>query len=148
MNPEDAPPTDEERREAGLLARALEQPARAGSDVAAVDDALGAAWLVRASQKLEQTELQRRRVLERVWPSRSWRFPGGAIAAIAAAAAFAFFLLRPRAHVPAPGVDLLRAQLAAARPGSDAAFARFEQEHAKYRGEVYAALRRAYGRWP
>lgn len=149
MNQEDVPPSDEERREAELLARALEGPALPGRDVAAVDDALGAAWMVRASQNLGQTELRRRAVLERVWPKPSWRFPGRVIAAIAAAAAIAFFfLVRTRAHLPAPGVDLLRAQLAAARPGSDAAFARFEQENAKYRGEVYAALRRAYGRQP
>src|SRR5512140_3461136 len=119
MNPEDAPPTDEERREAELLARALEKPALPGSDVAAVDDALGAAWMVRASQNLVQPELRRRAVLERIWPKRSWRFPGRVIAAIAAAAAVAFFLVpRTGAHLPAPSVDLLRAQLAAARPGS------------------------------
>ena len=149
MNPEDAPPSDEERVEAELLARALEEPARPGRDVGAVDDALGTAWMVRASRNLERTELQRRAVLERVWPRRSWRFPGGVVAAVAATAAVAFFfMVRPRAHLPAPGVDLLRAQLAAARPGSDAAFARFEEERAKYRGRVYAALRRAYGRQP
>lgn len=149
MNPEDAPPTEEERREAGLLARALEEPALPGADVAAVEDALGTAWMVRASRDLGLTELRRRAMLERVWPERRWRFAGRAVAAIAAAAAVAFFVMaRSRAHVPAPGVDLLRAQLAAARPGSDAAFARFEEEDAKYRAQVYAALRRAYGRRP
>jgi hypothetical protein len=149
MNPEDEPPTEEERREAELLARALEEPAWPGRDVAAVDDALGAAWLIHASRDLGQPELRRRAALERLWPKRSWRLPGRALAAIAAAAAIAFFFMgRTRAHLPAPGADLLRAQLAAARPGSDAAFARFEQEHAKYRGQVFAALRRAYGRRP
>jgi hypothetical protein len=148
MKPEDAPPTDEERGQAELLARALEQ--RPGGDVAAVDDALAAAWMVRAAQNDELTELRRRAVLERVWPKHSRRLGGAAagIVAVAAAAAVAFFVIRARPHLPAPGVDLLRAQLAAAQPGSDAAFARFELEHAKYRGEVYAALRRAYGPRP
>jgi hypothetical protein len=150
MNREDAPPTDEERREAELLARALDQPARPARDVDAVEDALGAAWMVRASRTLELAEPGGRAVLERVW--RKWRFRRRAagIVAIAAAAAVALFMVRSRSttHLPAPGVDLLRAQLAAARPGSDAAFARFEEEHAKYRGQLYAALRRAYGRRP
>lgn len=149
MNPEDVPPSDEERRDAELLARALEEPDSPGRDVAAVDDALGAAWMVRASRKLDPAELRRRAVLERIRPKRSLRFPGPVVAAIAAAAAVAlFFVARPRTHLPAPGVDLLRAQLAAARPGSAAAFARFEEEQSKYRGEVYAALRRAYGEKP
>jgi hypothetical protein len=148
MKPEDEPLTDEERRDARLLARALEQ--RPGRDLASVDDALAAAWMVRASRSHELTGLRRRAVLERVWPTHSRRFRGAVagLVAVAAAAVVALFVTRTRPHLPAPGVDLLRAQLAAARPGSDAAFARFEQEHAKYRGELYAALRRAYGSRP
>ncbi len=148
MKPEDEPPTQEERGEAELLARALEQ--RPGGDVAAVDDALAAAWMVRASRNDELTELRRRAVLERVWPKHSWRLRGAVagFVAVAAAAVIALLMTRTGPHLPAPGVDLLRAQLAAARPGSDDAFARFEQEHAKYRGELYAALRRAYGSRP
>jgi anti-sigma-K factor RskA len=149
MNREDEQLTDEERREAELLARALGESARPGRDVAAVDDALGAAWLIHASRDVGQAELRRRAALERLWPKRSWRLPGRALAAAAAVAVFFFFFMaRSRAHLPAPGADFLRAQLAAARPGSDAALARFEHEHAKYRGQVFAALRRAYGRRP
>jgi hypothetical protein len=71
-----------------------------------------------------------------------------AAAALAAvAAAFMWFVLRPRgpAQLPAPGVQLLRAQLAAARPAPPAALAQLDAEMAAYRQQVYASLGRAYG---
>ncbi|HEY2031450.1 MAG TPA: hypothetical protein VGH20_19800 [Myxococcales bacterium] len=141
MNPEDQPPTDEERREAELLARALDgKPARA------VDDALAAVSLLKASRQGELSELRARAVLSRVWPVRRWR--GAWIGAAAAAAvALAFVAVRPQgpASLPPPGLALVRAQLAAARPASAGALGDLEQQRAVYRRELYGALRRAYG---
>jgi hypothetical protein len=149
MNPEDAPPTDEERREAELLARALEDRA---PDVSGVEDAVGAARMIRASQHLELTELRARVVLEGAWRTRSQRaaVPIAGFAAAAAAAVIAFVASTPHrpTHLPPPDVELVRAQLAAARAGADPALAQLEQARANYRGELYAALRRAYGGRP
>ena len=134
---------DSELRDAELLAEALEQR-EPGRDLAPVDDALGAAMLVRASRGEGLSALRARAVLERVWPKRTWVRPlVAALAAIAAASAW-FFLqpVRP-AKLPAPGVELLRAQLSAARPG--ASTARLDAEMAGYRRQVYSSLERAYG---
>jgi hypothetical protein len=147
MTFEETPPTEAELREAELLARALEGPAP-GTDPAAVEDALGAAWMLRASRHAELSELRARAALERAWPKRRWPVRARAAAALAAvAAAIAIFALRPRgpAELPAAPVPLLRAQLAAARPGAGAALAPLEKEMAAYRRQLYAALGRAYG---
>jgi hypothetical protein len=149
MTSEDAPPNEAELREAELLASALENPGAEGRDVTAVDDALGAAWMVRASRRGDLDDLRARAVQERAWPKRPWRTRGraGAAAVAAAAATIAIFAARSHgpAQLPAPGARLLLAQLAAARPGSGSALARFEADRAAYREQVFGALRRAYG---
>jgi hypothetical protein len=149
MTGEERLPTEAELREAELLARALEEPVEPGRDLAPVDDALGAATLVRAARFAGLGELRARAALERAWPERARPIRARAIAAAlaAAAAAFVWFVLRPRgpAQLPAPGVQLLRAQLAAARPAPPAALARLDAEMAAYRKQVYASLGRAYG---
>ncbi|HKB75230.1 MAG TPA: hypothetical protein VKC58_01450 [Myxococcales bacterium] len=150
MTSEERPPTEAEAREADLLAHALEDPARPGRDVAAVDDALGTAWLLRASKSAELSELRARAVLKRAWPGRPrWLNPTpGAMAALGAAAAVAAILsLLPRgpAKLPPPPVPLLRAQVAAARPGAQRALAPLEAEMDAHRERLYGALARAYG---
>lgn len=141
MNPEDQPPTDEERQEAELLARALD-----GEPAAAVDDELAAVSLLKASRHGELSELRARAVLSRVWPVRRWR--GAWIGAAAAAAvAMVFVVVHPRgpASLPRPDLALVRAELAAARPASAAALGDLERQRAGYRRELYGALQRAYG---
>ncbi|MFL5437630.1 MAG: hypothetical protein ACJ79W_00580 [Myxococcales bacterium] len=156
---EDAPPTEEELREAELVARALEEPPSPVRDVASVADALSAASLLRGSRQMELTGPRARAVEELAWLTRSriigrkWKLGtllARSVAVAAAAAAVAFFALRPHrtAVLPAPGVRLLRAQFAAARPGSGPALARLEEERTAYRTELYASLRRTYGRGP
>src|SRR5205823_477446 len=119
MTFEESPPTEAELREAELLARALEDPARAAGDPTAVDDALGAAWMLRASRRAELSELRARAVLDRAWPKRVWPVRAAAAALAAAAAAIAILAVRPPgpAELPPAPVPLLQAQLAAARPG-------------------------------
>jgi hypothetical protein len=149
MTGEERQPTEVELHEAELLSRALEDPVEAGRDLTPVDDALGAAMLLRAARLGGLGELRTRAVLERAWPKRArpvWtRAIAGALAA--AAAAFIWLASRPQgpAHLPAPGVQLLRAQLAAARPAPPTAPAQLDAEMAAYRQQLYASLRRAYG---
>ena len=150
MTTDDKPPTEAELREAELLASALEDPAPFGRDVTAVDDALGAAWMIRASRRGDLDDLRASAVQERAWPKRPWRTRGraGAAAVAAAAATIAIFAARSHgpAQLPAPGARLLLAQIAAAKPGSGAAIARLEADRTAYREQVFGALRRAYGR--
>jgi len=147
MTFEESPPTEAELREAELLARALEHPRRLGFDPAPLDDALGAAWMLRASRKADLSELRARAVLDRVWPKRAWLVPAAAAAMAAAAAAILILAARPRgpAQLPPAPVPLLQAQIAAARPGVPAALASLEAESAAYRAQLYRALGRAYG---
>jgi len=147
MTFEESPPTEAELRDAELLARALESPARASGDPTPVDDALGAAWMLRASRRAELSELRARAVLDRAWPKRAWPVRAAAAALVAAAAALAILVLRPRgpAELPPPPVPLLQAQIAAARPGTPAALATLETETAAYRSQLYRAFRHAYG---
>jgi hypothetical protein len=147
MTFEESPPTEAELRDAELLARALETSARAAGDPAPVDDALGAAWMLRASRRAELSELRARAVLDRAWPKRAWPLRAAAGALVAAAAALAILVLRPRgpAELPRPPVPLLQAQIAAARPGAPAALAALEAESTAYRSQLYRALGRAYG---
>jgi hypothetical protein len=149
MTGKERQPTEVELREAELLARTLEEPVEPGRDLTPVDDALGAAMLLRAARLGGLGELRARAVLERAWPKRAWPvWTRGTAAALAAvAAAFMWFALRPRgpAQLPAPGVQLLRAQLAAARAAPPASPAQLDTEMAAYRRQLYASLRRAYG---
>ena len=147
MTFEESPPTEAELREAELLARTLEDPARAAGDPTAVDDALGAAWMLRASRRAELSELRARAVLDRAWPKRVWPVRAAAAALAAAAAAIAILAVRPPgpAELPPAPVPLLQAQLAAARPGAPAALVSLEAESAAYRSQLYRALRRTYG---
>jgi hypothetical protein len=151
MKEEEKPPSEAELREAELIRRALEEPPAPGRDLRPVDDALGAVWLVRASRDGKLSELRARAVLERAWPRRSRRAAvraGVAAAAILAAVA-AFLANRPRgpAALPAPSVALLRAELAAARPGAQAELAAVDAAKAAYRAQVFETLRRTYGGW-
>ena len=151
MTSKERPPTEAELRDAELLARALEDPVRPGRDVGPVADALGAAWLLRASRGAELSELRARAVMERAWPGgRRWLDPTpGAMAALGAAAAVAAILSalpRGPAKLPPPPVTLLRAQLAAARPGGAPTLPALETEMDAYRQQLYGALGSAYGR--
>jgi hypothetical protein len=138
MTGDELPPTEAELRDAEALARALEHGEPGPLD------ALGAAQLLRASRG-ELSELRQRAVLEHVWRSRrSWRIV--LMGAVAAAAACLFFLAQAQApaRLPDPPIQLLRAQLAAARPGAPAE-AQLDAEMAGYRRQVFAALERRYG---
>jgi len=149
MTAEEKPPTEAELREADLLARALERPDEPGRDLAQVEDALGAAYLLRASNRIGLTELRARAVLERIRSAQSPRVRTRAAIAglVATAAALAAIALLPRgsADLPVPDVKLLRSQLAAARPGAPAALDPLAAERTRYRAQVYRALGRAYG---
>jgi hypothetical protein len=146
MTAEEKPPTEAELREAELLARALEGPDGPGRDLSPVEDALGAAYLLRGSRRMELGELRARAVQERIWPRRSRALSAAAVL-LAAAAAAAAIVLWPRraAELPAPSVQLLRAQLAAARPGEQATIDPLAAEMSGYRAQIYGALARAYG---
>ena len=72
MTDEERPPTPAELREAELLARALEEPSQPGRELTSVDDALGAAYLLRASKQAELVELRARAVRQRVWRKGTW----------------------------------------------------------------------------
>jgi len=149
MMDEERPPTAAELREAESLARALEEPSQPGRELTSVDDALGAAYLLRASKRAELGELRARAVRQRIWPKEPWplwaRAAAAAFAGIAAAAVI--LAVRPRgpARLPAPGARLLQAQLAAARPGASAELGGLEVETAAYRERFYGALGRTYG---
>ena len=148
MTDPDEPATESERREAELLALALEDRTAGEGELASVEDALGAAWMVKASRSGGLSDRRARAVLERAWPNRSWMRRRAVVAALGAAAAGVAILLaqpRPPAVLPAPPPRLLRAQLEAARRGAPAAIVPLEQELAAYRRDVYAALGRAYG---
>jgi hypothetical protein len=146
MTAEEKPPTEAELREAELLARALEGPDEPGRDLSPIDDALGAAYLLRGSMRLELGERRARAMLGRIWPRRS-RARSAAALLLAAAAAAAAIVPWPRraAEFPAPNVQLLRAQLAAARPGEPATVDPLAAEMSGYRTQIYDALARAYG---
>jgi len=147
MTFEENPPTEAELLQAELLARALEDPARAANDPTPVEDALGAAWMLRASRRAGLSELRARAVLDRAWPKRTWPVRAAAVALAAGAAAVAILAVRPRgpAELPPPPVPLLQAQIAAARPAAPAALAALEAESGAYRAQLYRALGRAYG---
>jgi len=164
MTAEEKPPTAAELREAELLARALEGPDEPGRDLTPAEDALGAAYLLRASRTAGLDDLRARAVRDRV--GAAIRVPrdvmsGGATirvpqnwtraaiaAVLATAAAAAAIALWPRGslQLPAPEVKLLRAQLAAARPGASTALEPLSAEMSRYRAQVYASLGRTYGR--
>ncbi len=169
MTAEEKPPTAAELLEAELLARALEGPDQPGRDLTPAEDALGAAYLLRASRTAGLDDLRARAVRDRVGDMMSGgaaiRVPremvsGGAairlprnwtraaitaVLAIAAAAAAIALWPRGSAQLPAPEVKLLRAQLAAARPGASTALEPLSAEMNRYRAQVYASLGRAYG---
>jgi len=158
MTAEEKPPTAAELLEAELLARALEGPDQPGRDLTPAEDALGAAYLLRASRTAGLDDLRARAVRDRVVPRemvsggaairlpRNWtRAAITAVLAIAAAAAAIALWPRGSAQLPAPEVKLLRAQLAAARPGASTALEPLSAEMNRYRAQVYASLGRAYG---
>jgi hypothetical protein len=147
MIDEHEPPTEAELREAELLADALDRPQRPGRDVAEVQDALATAWLVRASRAVGLSELRARFVWNRAWRAgRNVPIAARLLAAVAAAVTL-FVAVRPHgpARLPAPSPELLRAQLAAARPQADVALDRLQIETRAYREQLFSALRRTYG---
>jgi len=147
MTAEEKPPTAAELREAELLARALEGPDEPGRDLAAIEDALGAAFLLRAPRTAGLDDLRARALRERIWPARPQHRRAALAAVLATAAAAAVFALWPRGStaLPPPDVKLLRAQLAAAQPGAPATLDPLSAEMSGYRAQVYASLGRAYG---
>ena len=152
MKDENAPPTEAELREAELLARALDHAGGPGSDVTPIDDALGAAFLLRAGVRPGLDDLRDRAIRDGVWPDRARhaRVRLGIAVAAAIAAAAVLLAVRPRGGsvLPPPPADLLRAQLAAARPGAHVEPADVDRQMGAYREQLYAALRRSYGATP
>ena len=152
MTDDERPPTLAELREAELLARALEEPSQPGRELTSVDDALGAAYLLRASKQAELGELRARAVRQRIWRKGTWplwaRAAAAGLAGIAAAAMILAVVPHGPARLPPPGVRLLQAQLAVARPRSSAELAQLEVETAAYRERFYGALALAYGSRP
>jgi hypothetical protein len=148
MIDEEKPPTEAELGEAESLARALEDRAEPGSDASAIDDALAAALLLRASTRPTLSEVRARAGLNRAWPTPGRGLARAAVAALAAAASVILVLaLRPRqpATLPAPRPELLRAQIAAARTGASGTMVNLDSEMSAYREQVFGALERAYG---
>ncbi len=145
---DEAPPTPEEAARAAALARALEGEALSGEERAALDDgALGAAGLARFARDAAPSEeglarvragLARPTIVRRRW------LPFGLLGALGAAAAVAVFVLSSTraTALPAPGRELLEAQLDAARGGDQA---RYEARLARWRERVHAALDARYG---
>jgi hypothetical protein len=148
MTHEHEPPTEAERREAEVLARALDGRLE-DEDLLPVADALATASMIAASRRGGLSELRARAVLERTWPKRGWtrgaRAAAAALAVAAAAAAVVIVATARPAALPPPPASLLRAELHAARRGAPAAVARLDGELAAYRRDMYAALGRAYG---
>jgi hypothetical protein len=148
MIPEELPPTEAELREAEELARALEQeqPGPPG-------EALQGALLLLASRRGQLGELRGRAVLERAWQGSDRARPrrarlSVALAGLAACVAAIFVVTRAQgpAMLPSAPPSLLRAQLAAARPGAAAAeLIALESEMAAHRARLHAAVARAYG---
>lgn len=160
MSDEDV--TERELREAEALACALERGS-ASDDLP--EEALQAAALIRysagggvlredrAQAVLEEVLAAAERVRERNErgarrePAPLWRWLLGAIGLTAAAVLVLVIVAAPGdpapTALPAPGAELLRAQLA--RLDDRSADARFERAMASYRGEVYAALEARYG---
>jgi hypothetical protein len=146
MSDEDLPPTEAELREAEVLRRALEQR-RAGEwlDVSPIDDALGAALLLRSIGQGGLSELRMRAVHARVIRSKASRAPLIASAGIAAAIALLIFVGPEQKHrsaaaiaLPPPSQALLRAQLQAAQPNGDLAL--LDAQLAAHRARIFAAL--------
>ena len=154
MSEVDPPPTEAELREAEELRRALEGEAppavRQGADLLASarsKDPLAAAELIRAAHGPPLDELRRRAVWRRAFPgNRKWtpRIFGAALGA--AVAASVLLMLRPqgRADLPAARLELVRAQLEAARRGQ-ASLGRLDRELSAHRARLYGALGSAYG---
>jgi hypothetical protein len=157
---EEGLPSEEERREAALLARALEGPGgalEADEDPAEVEGPLGAARLLQAARKGGLDDLRERAVLLALQPQapqspaaqrrspRAWRL-AAALGAACAAVALLFWAGRPqpRAALPLPSAQLLQAQLQAARPG--APLAPLEAALDDHRQRLLGALQAGYGR--
>jgi hypothetical protein len=144
MSDEDLPPTEAELREAEVLRRALEQRrAGEGFDVSPIDDALGAAMLLRSVAHGDLSELRMRAVRDRVLRSKASRAPLILGAGIAAAIALLIFAspqheLRSAIALPPPSEELLRAQLQAAQPHGDLAL--LDAQLAAHRAKIFAAL--------
>jgi hypothetical protein len=148
MNDEE--PTEEERRDAEALARALER----GQGGDAPEDALGTAAFLRFAEDggaldparadaILADAIARARAPSHA-PRRGWWF--GAVGLAAAALATWMVAPRatpPRAEVPPPPPSLLAAQLDAAS-GRGTAPAALETATAEYRATVYAALKERY----
>jgi len=142
---EEKPPSEAELAEAESLARALEGRREPGSD--AIEEALAAAYLLQASAR-PLNDLRAQAILNRAWRVPRRGLARAVVAGLAAAAAALLVIaLRPRqpATLPAPRPELLRAQLAAARPDGAEAMGQLDSEMSAYREQVFGALERAYG---
>ncbi len=166
---ESVEPSEEELAEAEALARALD---RGTGTPSLPDDALATAALLRYSQDGgELPGARKSQILDDVFaqakPARvetrasgvawlswlKWLVPVAGLGAVAAAVLV--FVVLPQAApgptemaataLPAPRIELLRAQARAAMPGADAD-AELSAAMRSYRGELYAALEERYGR--
>jgi hypothetical protein len=165
---DDDDPTEEELREAEALARALDRGAGTSE---LPEDALETAALLRyANGEGELRDDRKKAILDEVLASAKpraeeaaarapawtawlkWLVPGGVLAAAAVWAIVALRVAEPTTtesavaatSLPAPSLDLLRAQARAATESEDGAELLASAMH-EYRGEVYAALGERYG---
>jgi len=144
---EEKPPSEAELAEAESLARALEGRRESRSGGSAIEDLLAAAYLLQASAR-QLNDLRAQAILNRAWRVPRRGLARAVVAGLAAAAAALLVIaLRPRqpATLPAPRPELLRAQLAAARPDGAEAMGQLDSEMSAYREQVFGALERAYG---
>ena len=132
-------PTDEERREAEALARALDGQ----EGEAPPADALEAAALLRATRHAALSDVRARAVRERIFPHPrrlKWLAPAAAVVAVAATLVILVGARRSRpTPIPAPSAALLSAQAEAARPHG-ATGTLLDREMLAYRQGVLATL--------
>ena len=159
MTMDDDEPTEEERREADALARALARGHAPDGAKAVPEDALGAAAFLRHAKDGgvlpgDKAEAILADVLARARPPeprRALRFRiFGALGLAAAAAAAAFLVARAPGPdgatvLPSPPRALLEAQIDAAG-GRVATLDALATETRGYRASVYGALHDRYGR--
>lgn len=146
----DKEPTEQEKREAEALARALEGD---GSPDGIPTDALQAAGLLRASREDAGLDPARQqKILDKILPEKKRSIPWLRWLVPVAGVAGVLFLVMmmpiyskaPQLSAmvfPAPTRDLLMVQARAAR-GKD--LKELEKEMRKYRGEMYASLAGKY----
>jgi hypothetical protein len=148
----DDPPSEEERREAEALARALDRGKVAPSGAEPPEDALVTAGLLRFGQTGAALSPERLRAVERrivsALPGRArarrlWAAAGGLAAAAVIAAAVVLLQEPDGAALPTPNLALLLAQARASKGDAPAA-QELEVAMRDHRARLFDALVRRY----